>query len=307
MPEADSQHRISLLVVAAGFHKPGALILAARRHGYEVTACTTPAQAAAWAACAAHPLVVVAGETAAESAEFCRALRLLPNGAECEVLAMCDAPTSESTALLLAAGATDVLATSAGDEALGVRLAVLARRAVQRAPAWAGAAQAEAEALLEATATLGVQADPEDVIRELVEHAVKLLDAEIGTYAIAHDDNVVVSTVFQNGAWLTGTFNVPLGRSIAGLVWRTGVPYRTNDLAHDPHTLRKVDRLHGLHSQIVVPLSGPGDRRLGLLALANSRRADGFSERDERLLIAFCEYGSLVLTRARDAAARLAA
>jgi len=45
---------------------------------------------------------------------------------------------------------------------------------------------------------------------------------------------------------------------------------------------------------------------MGVLALANGRGAEGFSERDEQLLLAFCEYGSVVLSRARDLAARLA-
>jgi len=169
------------------------------------------------------------------------------------------------------------------------------------------ATRAEVEALLSVTASLSVKAEPEDVIRTLVEQAADLLAAARASYGIGSDHRVVVQGFWQNGVWNHEEIQVPLTGSILGLVWREGRPYRTNDLTADANSAHALDRKIGLRSQLTVPLLGPDRERLGLISVYNSRRSAGFNERDERLLTAICEHGSAVLWRARDTAARFAA
>ncbi|MGI8553855.1 MAG: GAF domain-containing protein [Dehalococcoidia bacterium] len=97
---------------------------------------------------------------------------------------------------------------------------------------------------------------------------------------------------------------MPLGGSIAGAVWRSGEPCRIKDLDASPHTLRQEATTDGRYSQIVVPLYSSGEKRLGLVSVASSSHPEGFSDRDERLLSAFCEYGAAILLRAQEVAAR---
>jgi diguanylate cyclase (GGDEF)-like protein/PAS domain S-box-containing protein len=167
------------------------------------------------------------------------------------------------------------------------------------------AAREEVEALLAATASLGVQADPDEVLRTLVAQAAALLDAESATYAFRQGDGLLAQGRWVADTWIDGAYELPLTGSILGHVWSTGVPYRSNQLETDPFANPGRVATMGHHSMLAAPLRGPDGEELGCVAALNSRRAGGFSERDERLLSAICETGSAVLHRAREAAARL--
>jgi diguanylate cyclase (GGDEF)-like protein/PAS domain S-box-containing protein len=176
----------------------------------------------------------------------------------------------------------------------------------QRAHVKEQEARAEVEALLAATASLGTQADPESVLRTLIEQAASLLDAERATYAVWRNERVVIPYVWLDGEWILEEQEVPPG-GIAKHVWDTGQPYGTNTIDSDPYANIEVARGYHLRSQLTAPLLGPDGERLGLISVNNSRRPDGFTARDERLLVAICETGADVLRRARDTAARLEA
>lgn len=246
---------------------------------------------------------------------LCRRLGDALGAAAPPVFALVDREHPGAVAAFLDAGATDCLPLPFDAAALDLRLQVVERRLSEVARTGDGRqtlsgaqqARAEAEALLAITASLGVQSEPESVVRTLVEQTVLLLDAEVGTYAIGADgESIVTPAVWRGGRWYEQEWRAPMEGTIVGLVWRTGRSYCTNDLANDPHTLHAVDGRFGLRSQLTVPV--PGDNGpIGLLGLCNSRRPGGFSARDERLLTAVCEYAAAVLRRAHDTAARLAA
>src|SRR5207248_1824784 len=80
--------------------------------------------------------------------------------------------------------------------------------------------RAEVEALLTATASLGVQADPQEVLKTLLEQAAKLLDATAAAYAIGRDGTLRVLDRWQNGTWLDHPYEVPIDASIFGHVWQ---------------------------------------------------------------------------------------
>jgi diguanylate cyclase (GGDEF)-like protein/PAS domain S-box-containing protein len=164
-------------------------------------------------------------------------------------------------------------------------------------------ARAEVEGLLKVTESLGIQASPEAIFRTLVEQAARLLDAERATYAVWRDDRVVIPCVWHNGEWIDEAREVPPG-GIAKFVWDSGRPYRTNEIEADPHANTAIVRLNQIRSQLTVPLLGPDSERLGLVSVNNSRRPEGFTAQDERLLIAICETAAEILRRARYITAR---
>jgi diguanylate cyclase (GGDEF)-like protein len=168
------------------------------------------------------------------------------------------------------------------------------------------ATRAEVEALLAATASLSVQAEPEAVLRTLVEQAALLLEADRAVYAVLRDDALVIPTVWQQGVWAEAENSAPRD-GILWWVWQRGEPYATNDAAADPVANPTITARFGLRSQLSVPLIGPQREQLGLISLNNSRRPEGFTEQDQRLLVAICEAGAAVLQRARETEGRLAA
>lgn len=167
-------------------------------------------------------------------------------------------------------------------------------------------ARAEVEALLSATESLGVQAEPEAVLRTLIEQATLLLHAERAVYAVQRGDRQIVPGHWVSGTWIDDEHELR-PRSISRRVWDSGLPYRSNDVENDPNSSRESVEQYKLRSQLTVPLPGPNGERLGLISLFNSHRPEGFSERDERLLVAICETGAAILLRANETATRLEA
>ncbi|MGI8554137.1 MAG: GAF domain-containing protein [Dehalococcoidia bacterium] len=169
------------------------------------------------------------------------------------------------------------------------------------------ATRAEVEALLAATAALYSPAGSQELLKTLVEQAARLLQADLARYAFAQHDRITGGHLWQDGEWRADTYDIPVDRSVSGHIWRTGRPDRTNDLLSDPLANQASAARYSIRSLLGAPLVDPDGERLGLISVANSRRPGGFTERDERLLVAFCQYGGAILRRARDTAARHAA
>jgi diguanylate cyclase (GGDEF)-like protein len=186
-------------------------------------------------------------------------------------------------------------------------IALLDRLAAQAGAAVANArAHAEVEALLVATAKLGEKAEPEEVLRTLVEEAGKLLEAERSVYAVLRDGRLIIPADFRDGEWFADGHEARR-HGILWSVWDSGRAYRVDDVAKDPNSSPERVKLHRAHFQLTVPLRGPDGENLGLISLNNRRGASAFSERDERLLTGFCETGAVILSRANETAARLVA
>jgi len=225
-------------------------------------------------------------------------------------------------ARLLGAGAQQATLPPAGDDEVGElvhafndmqeRLAARThereRAEAERAPLLAREqeARAEVEALLTATAGLGVQAEPEEVLRTLVEQAATLLQADLALYAVIRDGSLVIPWVRRGSEWIEAGHQArPDG--ILSAAYQSGEPYRSHDLYSHPNADPEILERYDLRTQLTVPLIGPAGDHLGVVSLNNSRREAGFNARDERLLVAICETGAAVLVRARDSAVRLAA
>jgi diguanylate cyclase (GGDEF)-like protein len=166
------------------------------------------------------------------------------------------------------------------------------------------AARAEVETLLAATESLGLQDDPEAVLRTLIEQAATRLEADRAIYAILINGVRVIPWHWQLGEWVEDAREVS-DRGITKTVWETSRPYRSNNISSDPHSDPRVVASFDIESQLSVPLRSTAGEVIGVVTLANSRRPEGFSERDERLLLAICETASAILDRATATVARL--
>jgi PAS domain S-box-containing protein len=164
----------------------------------------------------------------------------------------------------------------------------------------------ENEALLVATASLGAQAEPEEVLRTLVRQAAALLDAGRALYAVLRGDRIIIRGRWSSAGWDNRDYE-PRRTGVLALVWESRQPFRSNDLLHDPRTNASTMSDRGLHSQLTVPLIAGDGERLGAVTLYNSARPEGFSDHDERVLLGICETAAAILRRARDTERRLEA
>lgn len=85
-------------------------------------------------------------------------------------------------------------------------------------------------------------------------------------------------------------------RSIAGLVFRTGETYCSNDLDHDPYSNRDVDKIVGARNGVLVPLKTE-EETLGVAVAIN--RPDGFGQEEVDAVTSFADLSSLLLRNAR--------
>lgn len=94
---------------------------------------------------------------------------------------------------------------------------------------------------------------------------------------------------------------VPLGKGIAGHVYKTGKTYVTGDPRADAHFFAKLDEMSAFHtrSMIAVPIRLE-NAVCGVFELLNRRGRGGFSERDVELAELFAEYVSRAILNAVD-------
>jgi signal transduction histidine kinase/HAMP domain-containing protein len=85
-------------------------------------------------------------------------------------------------------------------------------------------------------------------------------------------------------------------RSIAGMVFRTGEAYCTNDLGHDPYSNEELRRLTGAHNGLFAPLKTE-EETLGVAVAIN--RPDGFGQEEIDAVTSFADLASLLLKNAR--------
>jgi signal transduction histidine kinase/HAMP domain-containing protein len=85
-------------------------------------------------------------------------------------------------------------------------------------------------------------------------------------------------------------------RSIAGMVFRTGEPYFSNDLARDPYASPELGRLLEASNGVYAPLKTE-DETLGVAAAFN--RTEGFGQEEVDAMTSFADLTSLLIRNAR--------
>jgi PAS domain S-box-containing protein len=182
----------------------------------------------------------------------------------------------------------EFLSTIAHQAAMAMANVRLYREALRR--------RHEVEALLAAAQELGAELDPESVLSRVVEAAAHLVDAEVATIGVAARGGLRFDRVWQDGAWrqieaVAEWDDAAFNACTAGLPLRDNQP---DGAAAGP--LRDV--LPALRNRLAVPVFGPEQRVLGVIALFNKRNRDGFSEHDLDLTAAFASHAATSLAKA---------
>jgi signal transduction histidine kinase len=156
------------------------------------------------------------------------------------------------------------------------------------------------QAALRRVATLVAQsASPEEVFAAVTAEAGRLLGADQATMSEYGPGGIgVVAAWGKAGAafpvgsqWSLGARNVPT------LVFRTGQPARTDDIADVSDLINEAGRKHGLRSLVGVPISVEG--RLWGVMLVGSTREEPFPESTEARLAGFTELAATAVANAQ--------
>lgn len=147
-----------------------------------------------------------------------------------------------------------------------------------------------------------------DVIEMILDHAVRILAADLGALALPVDDaHVSVALAVGVQADAHRGLVLPLSGSFVGTALRTGDPLTSLDIEHDPRITAGPPRWGGLGPAIAVPMI-TGDRVRGALLLARLRGRDPFTDPETRPLVTFAGQAALAMEMAdqRRAAEQLA-
>ena len=157
------------------------------------------------------------------------------------------------------------------------------------------------QAMIEATAALRFDLtghlDFESVLRALIERAVGLSGATVGTmYMLAEDG----SLQYMGGHGLRGSYpNLRLqpGEGLVGQALLQGRPIITEDYQRYPHRLAMFHH-EGLRAAIAIPLIVQ-DTQIGALQLAHTTPTAHFTEHDQQVIETFAKQAALVLRNAQ--------
>ncbi|MFL4494831.1 GAF domain-containing protein [Streptomyces sp. VTCC 41912] len=184
-----------------------------------------------------------------------------------------------------------------GDETLLSTLAVAAGVAVEHARLFEQARyrQEWLAANHEIVAGLLPGADGNDVLSTIVDHAVRILAADLGVLALpVAGDCLRMELASGVDAEAHRGLVLPRQGSFGGAALSAGRPLISADVEHDPRITAGPPRWWGLGPAVAVPMAA-GEKVLGVLILARLRGRAPFTESETAPLLTFAGQAALAM------------
>jgi len=160
---------------------------------------------------------------------------------------------------------------------------------------------ARLRALVRVNLTLTQEADPEALLRAVLEAARDLAGAEYAALEVLSPDGLRLEAFLHSGMsaqTIAAIGNLPAGRGLLGAVISEGRPIRLHDLKEHPQSVGFPAHHPPMGSFLGVPMVYQ-DRTIGSLYLTNKRGGSDFSEEDEAIITALAAQASVAVEKAR--------
>ncbi|MGW7007044.1 sensor histidine kinase [Streptomyces sp. NPDC054933] len=184
------------------------------------------------------------------------------------------------------------------DEAVLQTLAVAAGIAVENARLYQETRDRQRwmEASAEVTRRLLSGADEEPVVQLIVEHARRILSADLGLLALPVEggDNLQVALAVGTDAEIHRGLVLPREGSFVGAAFAAGRPVTSLDIGADPRVTAGPPRWQGLGPAAAVPMITAGETR-GVVLLARAEGRPAFTETETVPLLAFAGQAALAM------------
>ncbi|WP_407554572.1 GAF domain-containing protein [Streptomyces sp. Pv4-95] len=194
-------------------------------------------------------------------------------------------------------------AFDAGDETVLSTLAVAAGVAIENARLYEEARYRQRWLVAngEIIASLLPGADEVQVLRMIVDHALRILAADMGVIAVPSDDGGSLRVVLASGVDADEHRDLVLPRegSFVGAALDAGKPVITLDAEHDPRITAGPPRWMGLGPAVAVPMI-TGERVRGVLLLARLHRGEPFTEAETAPMLTFAGQAALAMELAEQ-------
>ena len=188
------------------------------------------------------------------------------------------------------------------DEARLMRLAGQTAIAIRNAQLVEGrrAYQARLEALLVVSHELSRIQPVEELLGAIASACGEVLESDSVGFRLVEGDELVAAGLLGDARDTMSTPRIKIGESLSGIVARTGVPLRLEDVTEDPRLIpahRSAVKRLGYRAFLGVPIK-VGERVIGVLSI-RTRRLAGFSTGDETIATAFASQAATALENAR--------
>lgn len=142
--------------------------------------------------------------------------------------------------------------------------------------------------------------EPDELLRVILESAIRLFAVEACTIGLIDESTRQLSFAFSLGGAKVEEFRVAIGQGIAGWVAETGEAVISNDVSRDPRFFQGVDHQTGFRTRSVLcaPLKQK-NQIIGVIEALNTTNLIGFTADDLQLLMAFGGLAATALIRAK--------
>ena len=157
-----------------------------------------------------------------------------------------------------------------------------------------------ARALREVGAALGTTLELDDLLELILGRLTDLLEAERSTlYLLDEASGDLVSRIVVGQH--VRSIRLKVGHGIAGMVAKTGKPFRIRDAYGDPRFEREWDLLTGFRttSMLAAPLKNHLGRTIGVIQVLNKKTAVEFTFEDEAILSALSTQAAVAIDNSR--------
>ena len=152
--------------------------------------------------------------------------------------------------------------------------------------------------LLRISENLNSTLDVNSLLDLLVKEAIQLIDAENGVAGLRAAEGMVCHKYFFKGQFVPLERCWPPMHGLPGWLIVHKVPYLTNDAATDSQIGHELHAQFGVRSALSTPILNVKREVIGFLEVHNKRHLEGFTESDQRTLMAVSEAAAIAIQNA---------
>ena len=156
----------------------------------------------------------------------------------------------------------------------------------------------EVEALLDAADQLNSAIAPKDVLLRIAGVAAELFAVTRVNVVTNEGEFGLLRHTWADGTWMEEGTHLPFDRSIGGWVIQHAVPYRSDDLEHDPLYFHPGGGPPRHKTVMSVPIAGRNGGVAGALTLFERKDGEPFTDDDLRLAEGIAHHAATAFERA---------
>ncbi len=134
--------------------------------------------------------------------------------------------------------------------------------------------------LAEAGRSINETLDEQQIIRKLVNLALRLVDCDSGAVGLYKDGCMCFQEYVQAGKVMPIALTFPAGYGVPGHVLETQQTYFSNDARHDPHVIAEIQQQLGFIKLVDTPILDVNANILGCFEIHDRLDGEDFDEQD---------------------------